>query len=510
MITLNNYYEQIKSIDLSSLPATLKAGHEFVDEATGKGSSWSEYHADPEIKEVIDLYFEKVDAFLSGKQKGAAKPTKPKTKVKARSAPARTKKAAPAKKSNASKPKAVKKKTASKPKTAPGRTAKVKVKAGEQGKPVAAVREEVAIIKRCINMHEKVKTKQQVLLFVNALERKILEKKIRKFSPYAKQIEFIQQWMIDLYNKMGESVKIMINDERLEELRRISGSEKLRLSVTYIKRYVGLHGKIVTKEQVKRLHNAIATAVNKGKIKKSDPYYDKLEKVIQSLRDFNCAVPSQALKIHQATLNGLQGILDGCGCSELDGLEGDVIPRNTIMSSTDIVALQFDKIGFMGKWLELIGDPSPGFTAMIFGRPKMGKSYMAVDFAGYLARNHGSVLYVAREEGIDDTLQKKLKDKDVAHPDLFVSDYLPNDLSDYDFIFFDSVNKLKLTPDDLDELRRTYPKKSFIFIFQTTKAGSFRGSNDYMHDVDVVIEVPEKGLAVQNGRFNQGGEMEIF
>jgi hypothetical protein len=209
-------------------------------------------------------------------------------------------------------------------------------------------------------------------------------------------------------------------------------------------------------------------------------------------------------------LHGLQGVLDGCGCDELDGLDGDTIPRNTIMSSTDIVALQFDKIGFKGKWLELIGDPSPGFTAMIFGRPKMGKSYMAVDFAGYLARNHGSVLYVAREEGIDDTLQKKLKDKEVAHPDLFVSDYLPNDLSDYDFIFFDSVNKLKLTPDDLDELRRTYPKKSFIFIFQTTKAGSFRGSNDYMHDVDVVIEVPEKGLAVQNGRFNQGGEMEIF
>ena len=52
--------------------------------------------------------------------------------------------------------------------------------------------------------------------------------------------------------------------------------------------------------------------------------------------------------------------------------------------------------------------------------------------------------------------------------------------------------------------------KLFIFIFQTTKAGNFRGSNDYMHDVDVVIEVPQKGLAVQNGRFNKGGEMEIF
>jgi hypothetical protein len=28
--------------------------------------------------------------------------------------------------------------------------------------------------------------------------------------------------------------------------------------------------------------------------------------------------------------------------------------------------------------------------------------------------------------------------------------------------------------------------------------------------VDVVIEIPEKGKAVQFGRYNQGGEMDIF
>jgi hypothetical protein len=40
----------------------------------------------------------------------------------------------------------------------------------------------------------------------------------------------------------------------------------------------------------------------------------------------------------------------------------------------------------MGKWKELIGDPSVGFTAMVFGKPKMGKSYLCIEFAGYLAR----------------------------------------------------------------------------------------------------------------------------
>jgi predicted ATP-dependent serine protease len=147
---------------------------------------------------------------------------------------------------------------------------------------------------------------------------------------------------------------------------------------------------------------------------------------------------------------------------------------------------------------------------MVFGKPKMGKSYLCIDFAGYLARNHGKVLYVAKEEGLDMTLQKKLNDKDVAHPNLYVASVLPENLSNYDFIFLDSINKLGLSPEDLSRLKAFNPSKSFIFIFQTTKMGAFRGANTFQHDVDVVIEVPEKGKAVQMGRFNQGGEVGIF
>ncbi len=140
----------------------------------------------------------------------------------------------------------------------------------------------------------------------------------------------------------------------------------------------------------------------------------------------------------------------------------------------------------------------------------MGKSYLCVDFAGYLARNHGKVLYVAKEEGLDLTLQKKLNDKDVKHPNLFVANELPTSLSQFDFIFLDSVNKLGLQPEDLTRLKKQNPTKSFIFVFQSTKEGNFRGANSFQHDVDVVIEVPERGKAVQFGRFSQGGEISIF
>ncbi|WP_343692650.1 hypothetical protein [Chitinophaga sp.] len=98
----------------------------------------------------------------------------------------------------------------------------------------------------------------------------------------------------------------------------------------------------------------------------------------------------------------------------------------------------------------------------------------------------------------------------VKHRNLIVSGKLPEDLSPYANVFLDSVTYLGLKPDDLRVLRERYPDKSFIFIFQATKQGSFRGENSFQHDVDIVIEVPEKGRAVQMGRYNQGGEMNIF
>jgi predicted ATP-dependent serine protease len=196
----------------------------------------------------------------------------------------------------------------------------------------------------------------------------------------------------------------------------------------------------------------------------------------------------------------------------LDGIEGikKKPEDNGVMSSMDFKEMKFQTLGFKGKYLKLIGDPSRGFSVMVFGKPKMGKSFLCIDFAGYLARNHGRVLYVAKEEGLDYTLQEKLKSTAVAHPNLFVSGDIPEDLSQYDFVFLDSVNKLELSSEDLEILKNNYPTISFIQIFQTTKSGTHKGNNASQHNVDVVIEVPEKGKAVQFGRFNQGGEMDIF
>ncbi|MBL7920017.1 MAG: hypothetical protein JNJ40_06860 [Bacteroidia bacterium] len=291
----------------------------------------------------------------------------------------------------------------------------------------------------------------------------------------------------------------------------------------FVKRFLLLDGRTTQKQEIEGFLNDVQSAIKSKKIK-ADSKLSKEVQLVQTklLSLLNTMGKSIKVVLSAATKKQFTAALNKenkkpaakkVSKKTLSGVEDKaevVDPKQNLMNSIDFAKLHFNSIGFSGKWLDLIGDPSPGFTAMVFGRPKMGKSYLCVDFAGYLARNHGTVLYVANEEKLDATLQMKLNDKDVKHENLFVSDYLPTDLSKYQFVILDSVNNLGLSPQDLQMLKRKNPGKSFIFIFQTTKDGKFKGANSYQHDVDVVIEVPERGKAVQFGRFNQGGEMSIF
>jgi len=490
MINSDNYYSKASSIDFSSLPPVLQKGYEFVDKVTMKGESWTVYETSPTIQKVIDGYFQKLSEHLPEKTE------KKKPEHEEETVPLKKEKQETVKKERAHKE----------------HKAHSKKKEDEDFELVERIPDELRLMRRYVNLHGKKKTKDELLRFINALQKAILERRIRKESPYAKQVSYMQDALLKVYNGMkGNSVNVEVNRKTLNEFKEEIGGEKVFPSVQLIKRYVNLHGKVGIKEKAKKLFEQMNKAVKKKKIGKGDKYATKLNEIWLSLQSFLSDKSKKTLPMNSAELNGLLGFLEQCHCG-LSGVEDENESEsgNKIMSSMDFADMKFNSIGFTDKWRELMGDPAPGFTAMVFGKPKTGKSYLCVEFAGYLARNHGNVLYVAREEGLDATLQIKLNDKNVKHPNLFVSDYLPEDLSEYDFIFLDSVNKLGLSSKDLDVLRKTNPGKSFIFVFQTTKDGNFRGKNEFQHDVDVVIEVAEKGKAVQFGRYNQGGEMSIF
>jgi hypothetical protein len=494
MINHNNYYDKVKSIDFYNLPEALKKGHEYVNKVTSNGASWEAYHGSDAIKKVIDMYFNKLNEFTANNHKVDIKQHKEEHRHQSGKEIMKD---------------AMIKQGITNPDGSPKKKSRKENSVEEKNsneKLVERIPEEVRFIRRFLNLNGKTKTKDDILRFINALQKAILEKRIRKTSAYVKEIKHIQESLIKTFNSMRAKIKLEITDKTYNEFKEAAAGEKVYPSVQLIKKYIHMNGKPGMKEKAAKLIKQMESAAKRRKVRKGDAYETPLQKAYNNLKVFVANKKQKELQIEARELNGLNGLLNW-----LNGMDDEMpIKKSSVMNSMDFANLEFDTLGLQGKWLELIGDPSRNFTAMVFGKPKMGKSYLCIDFAGYLARNHGKVLYVAKEEGLDMTLQKKLNEKHVAHPNLFVSSIMPQNLSVYDFVFLDSVNRLGLQPEDLNRLRALNPTKSFVFVFQTSKTGNFKGSQSFQHDVDVVIEVPERGKAVQMGRFNQGGEIEIF
>jgi hypothetical protein len=186
-----------------------------------------------------------------------------------------------------------------------------------------------------------------------------------------------------------------------------------------------------------------------------------------------------------------------------------------IMSSRDLKDYRYDCYDFDGKWDDLVGKPAKKFHMMVYGRPKQGKSYFCFDLAQYLS-NFGKVLYIAAEEGFSATLQKKLEDMGGDNDNLDFANFrdyetIKNEIPrhDYRFVIIDSVNYIRIEPEEIETLKEENPRMALITVQQATKDGKFRGSQQYAHNCDIIIEVIE-GVAYHQGRFQVHSEMPIF
>ena len=478
MITVSNYHQKVTPEIVESLPEDLQKSHEVFNQII------QFYNEDDEFRETADLHVKVLNMFLSGK-----KNTKPQS----------------GKKEVTSKPKQPRKKKVknveneTEPKKSRLQTPEVSYVFHED--------KDFYFLKRFLKLLNKPKSKHQIGLYIKALQRAIVAKEIRKSSKYAKHIIRIQEKLCKLFNKLSENklFPLEIDDKWKEELAAIVNREKIYKSVMLIKRYIGLEGKRAP-EKVKLLLKAIENAFKKQEITKGDPYYDMINTIRTNLKQ---TTDGSTVKIEQAELAGLMGVIEQYEEQELSGLD---CACDTPINSLDFVKVRFNTLGFKGAWKNFIGDPTPGFTSLIYGKPKCGKSTLCAMFAGYLARNHGRVLYVAKEEGRRGILQERLIRVGAMHQNLELVEAIPYDrLNNYDFVILDSVHKLGLNEDDLEQLKKDYPNvKGWLYIMQSTKEGVFRGSQRFAHDVDVLIHVSEEGVAVQQGRFNAGSKMDIF
>ena len=229
---------------------------------TQHGRSWDAYHASDSIKKTIDLYIDKLNEYVASKTVKKS----PATSKKATRKTARTTKPKVAASSIVKK--------AIKPKTKTARAL-----AYEKATKVERISDELKMIKRFVLMHDKVKTQNQIRLFISALQKAIAEKRIRKTSEYSKEINEIQDYLINLHGKFrseNEKIHVTIGDKKRSHYLTLVGKQAELHSVKFIKSYINLQGKSIPNIKAKNLYNRIANAINNGKLSKKDRYFKEV------------------------------------------------------------------------------------------------------------------------------------------------------------------------------------------------------------------------------------------
>lgn len=524
------------------MPEALSKGHKLVQGASQ--NNWSAYNANENIKRVVDAYFQKLSDYLDKnpitfkQEKKSTPKSKPESKNSQTSSPKTSKKRYAGLRVEIRPFSKNSKKFIVWDIVSDQKFANEKFDSLEDAEAfidenemqlvrtvinededdevetdlVERIDTDVQFIKRYANMHGKVKTQAQILNLLSGLQRAILERRIMKDSPFAKEVATMQDQLIKAYEKMGDMAEIKIDGKNLKRYLEIANSQESMLSIALLKAYVGLNGKVGIQEKAERLMNRMKKAVTGGKISRNDKYAKKLNDAYENVKSF-VEGNASSLSIAKAELNGLLGIVGEDLFSQKKSLNGpyddeDFGDETIVVPSGELLGMEFQTIGLKGKYKELIGDPSVGFSAMVYGLPKSGKSTLCLDFAKHLAEHHGKVLFCAVEEGFGYTLKEKIERLNASHPNLYITDRVPGDVSMYQFVFIDSVSKAGIDIPDIELLRKQHPETSFIFIYHTTKEGRFKGTNTHAHEVDVIIEVA-KGEVKAMGRFNAGGRLVI-
>ena len=534
MLTTKNYFTSTNTINWDELPEALAKGNKLVQGASA--DNWAAYNGNENIKRVVDAYFLKLEEYLG----------KTKTVVPEKKLPEASKKKVAKKETKVSPPKSSPKKILnykglkveirpfsktstkfmvwdiSKSQTFSNdrfdsvdeakafitqnqmellKVVELESKVNYVTKEVEHIDTDIQFIKRYVAMHGKVKTQMQVLSLLHTLQKAIVERRITKDSEFAKDINHMQSQLIKCYEMMGDVIEIKLEPKSLKRYLTIANSEEVYESTKLIKSFISLNGKKGVKDKAQRLYDKMKKAVKSGKINANDKYAKKLNDAYLILKDY-LESTKDMLSISKAELNGFD-------IFEKDELFGnDNAKEVQVISSQELLKMEFETICLQGKYRDLIGDPSVGFMAMVYGLPKSGKSTMCLDFAKHLAQHHGKVLFCPIEEGYGYTLQEKIDRLGASHPNLFIAEQVPEDLSEFDFVFIDSVTKAGMDIADITTLHKKFPRTAFIFIYHSTKEGKFKGENEHAHEVDVIIQV-DKGKASSTGRFRAGGEMKI-
>jgi hypothetical protein len=514
-LTVKNYFQQYEKLGILQRHPIVKQFHDFFADATDSGKNWKNYQTEEHTRKVIDQYIEKVNKILAAEaQRTPASAKKENSKPAPKSAVKKV-----ITKSVVKKPEPVKSKA--KPQKSKGEK---KVLRLNKGRMVEMIDPHLLVIARYMRMNGKVRTHRAIENFFSQINKAAESKILRKASPYANLVVYIQKQLLGYLEREKDEYKIDIPTAKYEAMQKTVAKEQQMASVRLLKRYHGMAGRTTTIDKAKRLYNEIYKAIEAGNIPSGDRLYKRVVKVMKDLNSYvEKADESDSLERLPVELSGLLGFMDGCLCKQdqqlngvespdevefgffgeggADGLTGPAFPDpKTPVPSTELRNFHFERLPIEEPWVWLFGELTEGSTTMVKGDEKTGKSILMICFARYLAENFGKVLYITSEEGWSATTQNKFDETNTYHPDLEIVAEMPDDIDKFKFVIYDSVSKMKLSAEEFFNLKKEYPNKCFFGIFHLTHGGQQRGSREFSYDVDNIVNVIRDGIAIARGR----------
>ncbi len=186
---------------------------------------------------------------------------------------------------------------------------------------------------------------------------------------------------------------------------------------------------------------------------------------------------------------------------------------------TEFLNKKFLELEFTGKWKDAFGNPERNFKMIVFGKRKNGKTEFVVSFVKFMT-TFGRVLYNSFEQGHSRSLQcayMRQDMKDVSgkvvttHKEPFESMYYRlKQKKSPQIVVIDSVQHIKMTKDQWQQLVTDFPKKAFIAISHAQGDDPKGEVADFIgYDVDISVLV--KGFkAYCQGRYGGGDEIVIW
>lgn len=157
---------------------------------------------------------------------------------------------------------------------------------------------------------------------------------------------------------------------------------------------------------------------------------------------------------------------------------------------------KYQAVELNAHYKAIMGEIEANCTIIVYGPSTSGKTVFTLQLADYLAEHFGKVFYDSHEEGVNKTVQNRVKNFGIKSKRLHICDsYEWDELVEevdrckYRVVVRDSIQMSGMTAAQLKAFRAKFAKRKIIFIMVSfgEKPMSTKGANDLLHDSDVKI-----------------------